>query len=84
MKHTPQGLPVIQHAVSTRNGKFRLDKNHTPVVVVPFLRGARCTSCKWVSKDLKRCLQKDYQKFMGTDLLPGPAHLICSDWWQAK
>lgn len=75
-------LPVIGQSVSA--GRYHMPANHTPVVVVPLFRGARCSTCKWVTPDLKRCVQPDYIKFMGTELLPGPAHRICSDWWEAK
>lgn len=78
----PPKLPVLEQDVS--RGAYRVPKGHTPVAFVPLIRGARCTSCKWVSDDLKECLQEDYRRFMGTKLLPGPAHLICSDWWEGK
>jgi hypothetical protein len=74
-------LPIIGQSVNA--DYYHLPKNHQPVIVVPLVKGARCTSCKWVSTDLKHCLQKDYQRFMGTSRLPGPAWRICSDWWEA-
>lgn len=75
-------LPIVGQPVFA--GRYTMPVDHEPVVFVPRIRGARCTSCKWLAENEVDCLSGNYIRFMGTTRLPGPAHLICSDWWEPR
>ena len=74
-------LPILPTFDSADAGYFDLPEDHAPVIFVP-KNGARCSTCKWVSADKKRCGNTLFADWMGTDELPGPADSVCSDWWE--
>ena len=55
--------------------------NHKPAMRVPE-GGSSCSSCEYLSDDEKHCKNKYFKKWHGTDILPAPANIFCSDWYE--
>lgn len=69
-------LPVAKAEIEVPEG-------HKVGMVVPE-GGSSCAKCRYVSADLKKCGQPDFQKWNGGDELPAPAEKYCCDFFQAS
>ena len=46
--------------------------------------GSDCAKCEYVSRNEKRCLNGDFQKWNGSEFLPAPADEYCCDFFEPR
>lgn len=65
------------------SGPISYPRNHEPGMRVP-AGGSSCSSCEYVSGDMKHCTNKYFIRWHGGNVLPARADSFCSDWYIPK
>jgi hypothetical protein len=63
------------------NGPIELGPNHIPGIRVP-KGGSSCSTCKFLGKDKKTCVNKFFIKWHQSNVIPAPIDSYCSDWYE--
>lgn len=56
---------------------------HKPGMKVP-KGGSMCANCRFLGKDKESCTNKYFIKWNGSDIIPAPIDMFCSDWYEPK
>jgi len=66
---------------SKSKGPIEYPPDHKPGMKVP-KGGSSCSVCEYESDG--KCSNEYFQKWMGSDIIPGPTDSYCSDWFHER
>jgi hypothetical protein len=70
-------------APAKKHPKPTYPPDHKAAMRVP-KGGSSCMKCKFLGEDEKSCTSSYFLAWNGSKILPAPADVFCSDWFESK